>query len=191
MMHPHLPEDRTREPRPSPAPVQAPAPVVPVLRPGVQAGQAPYPLSCCWQLPGQCERTPSAARAHVGRMLADWGVPQRVRTDLQQIVSELTSNAVTHTHSPQITIEVTLTDDEAAVSVADSGPQRPLHIQQTTEDDEHGRGLLLVEALATWWEQRRIKGGSTVHATISLPQPHARAREIAEGVGQVPRTRRH
>ncbi|MFF1717358.1 ATP-binding protein [Streptomyces sp. NPDC058268] len=128
-------------------------------------------------MPGQCERTPSAARAYVGRMLADWGVPEAVRTNLQQIASELTTNAVTHTHSAQITIEVTLTDDESAVSVGDSGPQRPLHVQQAAPGDERGRGLLLVQALASPWEQRPAGQGSTVHAAISLPQPHAHPRE--------------
>ncbi|MFC9654169.1 MULTISPECIES: ATP-binding protein [unclassified Streptomyces] len=160
-------------------------------RSGGETGQPPHPLSCCLRLPGQCERTPSAARAYVGRMLVDWGVPEAVRTDLQQIASELTTNAVTHTHSAQITIEVTLTDDEAAVSVGDSGPQRPLHVQQANHGDEHGRGLLLVQALATRWEQSNADGGSTVRAVIGLPQPHARAREIPQDVKDVPRTHHH
>ncbi|MEV8319841.1 ATP-binding protein [Streptomyces sp. NPDC059900] len=129
-----------------------------------------HSLGTCLRLPGHSERTPGEARAYVGLTLADWGVCEAVRADLQLIVSELATNAVTYTHSSEITVEITLTDDEAAVSVSDHGPHRRLHAQDAAPDAEHGRGLLIVEALATRWEQSRAdRGGTTVRALITLP----------------------
>ncbi|MGW6054147.1 ATP-binding protein [Streptomyces sp. NPDC055189] len=129
-----------------------------------------HSLSTCLRLPGHSERTPGEARAYVGLTLADWGVAEAVRADLQLIVSELATNAVTYTSSAEITVEITLTDDEAAVSVGDRGPHRRLHARQAAPDAEHGRGLLIVEALASRWEQSRDDhGGTTVRAVVTLP----------------------
>lgn len=122
------------------------------------------------RLAGHSERTPGQARAYVGLTLADWGVAEAVRADLQLIVSELATNAVTHTQSPEITVKITLTDDEAAVSVGDRGPHRPLHAQWAAPDAECGRGLLIVQALADRWEQSRDDaGGTMVSAALALP----------------------
>ncbi|GGV69901.1 ATPase [Streptomyces longisporoflavus] len=122
------------------------------------------------RLPGDSERTPGRARAYLGVTLADWGVCETVRADLQLIVSELATNAVTCTRSSEITVEITLTDDEAAVSVADHGPHRHLRARHVPPDAESGRGLLIVQALASRWGQSRDDaGGTTVHAAITLP----------------------
>ncbi|MFH8492447.1 ATP-binding protein [Streptomyces longisporoflavus] len=135
--------------------------------PSVGRSQA---LTACLRLPGDCERTPGRARAYLGLILADWGVCETVRADLQLIVSELATNAVTCTRSSEITLEITLTDDEAAVSVADHGPHRHLHAQHAAPDAESGRGLLIVEALASRWDQSGDDaGGTTVRAAITLP----------------------
>ncbi|MEV8318527.1 ATP-binding protein [Streptomyces sp. NPDC059900] len=141
------------------------------------------------RLPGDSEHTPGQARAYVGLTLADWGVAEAIRADLQLIVSELATNAVTYTHSPEITVEIILTDDEAAVSVGDLGPHRPLHAQHAAPDAEHGRGLLIVEALASRWEQCRDDGGgTTVRAGIDLPgRPAHPTAHSGEDEADVPR----
>ncbi|MEV8315128.1 ATP-binding protein [Streptomyces sp. NPDC059900] len=120
------------------------------------------------RLPGDSERTPGQARAYVGLTLADWGVAEAVRADLKLIVSELATNAVTYTKSPEITVEVVLTDDEAAVSVGDLGPHRPLRAQQAAPDTEHGRGLLIVEP----WRAGGNSAGTTPGArSCTRPSP--------------------
>ncbi|GGV72146.1 hypothetical protein GCM10010277_84700 [Streptomyces longisporoflavus] len=122
------------------------------------------------RLPGHSKRTPGQARAYLGVTLADWGVCETIRADLQLIVSELATNAVTYTRSCEITLEITLTDDEAAVSVADHGPHRHLHARHAAPDAESGRGLLIVQSLASRWDQSGDDaGGTTVHAAITLP----------------------
>ncbi|MGW5736299.1 MULTISPECIES: ATP-binding protein [Streptomyces] len=127
-------------------------------------------VSARLRLSGQSEHTPGEARAYVGLTLSDWGVWEAVRADLRLIVSELVTNAVTYTPSPEITVEIILTDDEAAVSVGDHGPHRQLHAQHAAPDAEHGRGLLIVESLASRWEQSKATdGGAIVRAGIDLP----------------------
>ncbi|MGW6027608.1 ATP-binding protein [Streptomyces sp. NPDC055099] len=138
------------------------------------------------RLPGHSERTPGQARAYVGATLADWGVAETVRADLQLIVSELATNAVAYTRSSEITVEIILTDDEAAVSVGDHGnhgPDRQLHAQLAAPDAERGRGLLIVEALADRWDQSRDDvGGTIVRAVLTLPgrEPLSTARQPEE-----------
>ncbi|MEU5001525.1 ATP-binding protein [Streptomyces sp. NPDC021622] len=119
---------------------------------------------------GHSERTPGKARSFVGDTLADWGVAEAVRADMRLIVSELATNAVTYTRSPEITLGVRLTDDEAVVSVGDRGPHRQLRPQDVAANAEHGRGLRIVAALASRWHQRETDGGgTTVEAAIDLP----------------------
>jgi serine/threonine-protein kinase RsbW len=156
--------------------------VAPAPGSGVQARPQSHPLSASLRLSGL--RAPGEARAYVGLTLADWGVAESVRADMKLIVSELTTNAVTYTCSPQITVEITLTDDEAAVSVGDHGPHRQLHAQRPAPDAEHGRGLLLVDALASRWEQSKADdGGTIVRAGIDLPgrQPLSTAQTSEDG----------
>ncbi|MGW6055392.1 ATP-binding protein [Streptomyces sp. NPDC055189] len=161
--------------------------------PGRHAAEPPagisQSLSARWRLSGYSERTPGEARAYVGLILADWGVCEAVCADLQLIVSELATNAVTYTQSPEIMVEVILTDAEAAVSVGDHGPNRRLRAQQAEPNAEHGRGLLIVEALASRWEQSRDDGGGTiVRAEIDLPAQQALAPpRTTEDTPDVPR----
>ncbi|MEU8960066.1 ATP-binding protein [Streptomyces sp. NPDC048518] len=118
--------------------------------------------------PSDC--TPGEARAYVRITLTDWGAPAAVSRDLQLIVSELTTNAVTYTRSPQVEVSITLAGREASVSVSDCGPHRHLTAELAAPDAEHGRGLVLVEAFASWWEQRESDdGGTTVVAAVPLP----------------------
>ncbi|MCX4673659.1 ATP-binding protein [Streptomyces sp. NBC_01381] len=132
------------------------------------------------RLSGSSKQTPGDARAKVGTTLTDWGVAEAVRRDLQLIVSELTTNSVTYTRSPEVVVSVTLTDKTAAVSVDDQGPHRHLSPQSAGPEAEHGRGLWLVATVASRWEQSETDdGGTTVRAEIDLPShqlpttPHA------------------
>ncbi|MFE6165825.1 ATP-binding protein [Streptomyces sp. NPDC056486] len=120
-------------------------------------------------LSGYSDLTPSDARAYLRATMTDWAVPETVSHELQLIVSELTTNALAYTRSPWITLTITLADDEACVSVSDRGPHRDLEAHQAEPDAEHGRGLLLVEALAHRWEQcESADGGTTVSAAIKV-----------------------
>lgn len=173
MMHSPQPRDRApAEPRQHPLPFDAPV--------GRQRNQPmPLPRRASRKMAGHSERTPGEARTYVTSVLGQWGVPRDVTETLRLIVSELATNSVTHTCSPQITVTVMRTAREAAVSVADHGPSCRLGPQSAALDADHGRGLAIVAALASRWEQHQRGGGNTVRAGIDLPPPGAPAQQSA------------
>src|SRR3954464_15708827 len=92
---------------------------------------------------------PATARAHVtaacrGRLSAEATGAARL------LVSELVTNCVLHAHS-MITLAVDCDDVSIAVAVGDDGEGMPQVRGYVSDDDTHGRGLQLVEALAGDW----------------------------------------
>jgi anti-sigma regulatory factor (Ser/Thr protein kinase) len=87
----------------------------------------------------------SRARERARKALTDWGLA--THTDLAElIVSELTTNALRHGAEP-ITVRLAYTQEgDLWLEVHDHGPGRPI-AQETTAEDEQGRGLALVDAL--------------------------------------------
>ncbi|HEX6676279.1 MAG TPA: ATP-binding protein [Actinomycetes bacterium] len=103
----------------------------------------------------QLPHAPSSARAarrFVAATLRGWrldGVSQVV----ELLAGELVTNAITHTPASSVGIGlvVTLGGDAVRVEVHDTSPQLPKHEGMGGWDDEAGRGLELVAALATRW----------------------------------------
>ena len=87
----------------------------------------------------------SRARERARKALTDWGLADH--TGLAElIVSELTTNALRHGTGP-ITVGLSYTSSgDLWLTVHDHGSGRPL-AQETTADDEQGRGLALLDAL--------------------------------------------
>jgi anti-sigma regulatory factor (Ser/Thr protein kinase) len=67
----------------------------------------------------------------------------------QLLTSELVTNALQH-GSGHIAVEITRSANRLRVSVDDDGP-RPPRRMAAGPDAVHGRGLILVESLATKW----------------------------------------
>ncbi|MEU1121813.1 MULTISPECIES: ATP-binding protein [unclassified Streptomyces] len=132
-------------------------------------------LSDVVHLPGNLLCTPRDARTHVLRVLEDYAdaSAQAVGATLELITSELVTNAITHTPHRGITLITTLATTEVTVTVIDyAGTYRPLTPHQATPDEERGRGLYLVDALASHWDHSPTHGGgTTVRAAITLPAP--------------------
>lgn len=147
------PHGMGREPRPLP-------------RPRVQY------LHETWQLPGNSPRTPREAREHVVSSCRVWRVPHRIVDDLAVIVSELATNAILHAPGETVSVAVVLTTYDVRVAVVDHGPRRPIEAHQAPDAAEHGRGLFLVEALASRCETQPVGDGTVVWACIPLPDPH-------------------
>ncbi|MBD0669631.1 hypothetical protein BU198_02575 [Streptomyces sp. CBMA156] len=78
------------------------------------------------------------------------------------LLSELFANAVQHTHTPDdhhIEIRFTLTPDHLLrIEVHDAGTEHPT-LRIAGPDDEHGRGLFLVNELAHRWGCEARLGG--------------------------------
>jgi two-component sensor histidine kinase len=92
------------------------------------------------------------------RRLADWGFPPTsdLSSAVALLVGELAANAVRHGRVPGRDFALRLTVDEldglARVEVIDASETPPPRVAaQATPDDESGRGLVLVDALATRW----------------------------------------
>ncbi|MGW2793624.1 ATP-binding protein [Streptomyces sp. NPDC001251] len=124
------------------------------LRPVPAAGHNPAPrvLEVRRTLPGRDLTTPGAARRIIGARALRWGLPSDSREALEQITAELTANAVEHAPADHVVIHmlyvphsVTLTVTSTTAAPAD------LSARQAASDDERGRGLAIVEALATAW----------------------------------------
>ena len=77
------------------------------------------------------------------------------------LVSELVTNCVLHAHS-MITVAVDCDDRQIAVAVGDDGQDMPRVRDEVSDEDTHGRGLQLVEALAGEWGVRPVDGGGKV-----------------------------
>jgi anti-sigma regulatory factor (Ser/Thr protein kinase) len=99
-------------------------------------------------------RAPAIARQHLRVFARD--MPVAAADDAVVMVSELVTNAVSHGR-PEITLRLQLGPDFLTVAVGDRGagsfayPVRKL-------DDTSGRGLTIVDALATRWGVSRSDG---------------------------------
>ncbi len=99
-------------------------------------------------LPSTAE-APGLARAYVAARAVR--LPMELIADVMLMVSELVTNAVLH-GSPRITL--TVRDDPAGigVGVTDHGQRLPTMPQRQPDDTmTSGRGLLIVDSLATAW----------------------------------------
>lgn len=70
--------------------------------------------------------------------------------DVELLVSELVTNAIEHSHGAGITVTLRLDEGLLLLYVKDQTALRP-HVQKPAADAEHGRGLLIVKALADSW----------------------------------------
>ncbi|MGI5347292.1 ATP-binding protein [Streptomyces sp. CA-250714] len=122
-----------------------------------------------WILPRQ-QRTPSQAREQTRRALVAWGdVSEDAADAAELIVSELVTNAVVHTRSPSVQVQLRLDAESIFVMVRDQGsaPMEPLNISTSgSAQSEDGRGLFLIDQTATSWGSRRLNTGTLVWARL-------------------------
>ncbi|WP_329620645.1 ATP-binding protein [Streptomyces sp. NBC_01255] len=120
------------------------------------------------------------ARRLAVHQLHRWGFPygSEASGTVELLVAELAANAVTHGRVPGRDCELTLTYTPGLllrVDVSDTrGERRPpcgAPDRARLIDGEGGRGLLLVEALASRWTVLdRVPVGKTVRAELDLPR---------------------
>jgi anti-sigma regulatory factor (Ser/Thr protein kinase) len=110
---------------------------------------------------------PSQARQEVRRAIAALGLAGDLADDIVLVTSELVTNAVEH-GGGQCRFEVEHGDGVLTVRVYDPSPELPVP-QAPKDPTPRGRGLWLVERLATAWGSEESADGKCVWARFVLP----------------------
>jgi CheY-like chemotaxis protein len=107
------------------------------------------------------------ARRFVTKRIVEWALDPLL-DDALLIVSELTTNAITHAHSP-CGLRLVRTPSTLRIEVADQGAGAP-EPQPPSTTEESGRGVHLVAALTTAWGIEVVEGeGKLVWAELPIP----------------------
>ena len=121
------------------------------------------PREAAWDLP----RDPAAvgkARALVREALASWGLTAMAET-AAILVSELVTNAIVHGGDP-VALHLIAADRAIRGEVIDHSTAMPT-MSTPKPDDEGGRGLAIVEALASRWGVDPGHGSKAVWFTLT------------------------
>jgi anti-sigma regulatory factor (Ser/Thr protein kinase) len=139
-------------------------------------------------LPGR-PASVALARRFVRITAAMWRLSADTVSDVELCMSELVSNAVTHTVSRRVHCRLWSARGVLFLEVDDEGPRElfrpapptppqtspptspPTSPRDVCEEDEHGRGMVLVEAFTTAWGSvpRPEQRGKTVWAALLIP----------------------
>lgn len=108
------------------------------------------------------------ARERVRRALAGRAAPERI-DDALVVVSELVGNAIEHTDNGPLDVSLDLYPEVVVMWVHDEGPGFEPGPPRRAEDlTEHGRGLYLVDLLASRWFVSPTPRGKAVVAVVEL-----------------------
>ncbi|MEU2022325.1 ATP-binding protein [Streptomyces sp. NPDC016469] len=133
-----------------------------------ETGPGTEALHHCFALPALPESVAVARRLTKAR-LGEWRTGGDTVDSVVLIVSELVTNAVVHTAGARVLCELRCLDGRLRVSVQDQGDQPDGPRLGRGADDEHGRGLLLVDSLARSWGSRDAGDGSGRIVWAELP----------------------
>ncbi|MPY61979.1 ATP-binding protein [Streptomyces spongiae] len=109
--------------------------------------------------------------AHARRMtrarLSGWALCEDTCDTAALVVSELVTNAIVHAAGRRVVCELHDRDDLVRIAVRDEGcaPGEP-HPSPQRAEEEHGRGLLLVEAMCRAWGAQEAGPGLLVWADL-------------------------
>lgn len=131
---------------------------------GTSASQHPPPSEAyahCVEMSLQNDlRMAQKARVLVRGNLRSWGVAEECISIVELLTSEAVSNAVLHA-APPVHVMLRHGDPGVRVEVVDSRPE--LHIPSAPHPDQTGgRGLWLIQMLATRWGHRGHGQGKVV-----------------------------
>jgi anti-anti-sigma factor len=110
-----------------------------------------------------------AARATVVAACDAWGLGH-VASRAELVVTELISNAIVHAKT-EIELTVALREPFLHVSLVDGSSAAPRLMSADSAEAEGGRGLILVEALATKWGYLPVRDGKVVWTMLRLDPP--------------------
>jgi anti-sigma regulatory factor (Ser/Thr protein kinase) len=108
--------------------------------------------------------SPGRARRFVRSLMSAWGVGDQVVDDAELLVTELVTNAVIHARTA-VTLEVEAADGTVRFKVSDESPRR-VEIKSPSPESATGRGLILLDQIASEWEVTHTAAGK--HVSFSL-----------------------
>ncbi|MEV0264236.1 ATP-binding protein [Streptomyces sp. NPDC050617] len=117
-------------------------------------------------------RSPGLARAALRNRLQEWGIGGEVADAAELLLSELVANAVKASAEPggagrDVGVRFTLAAGRLRVEAVDGGDGWPV-LNQAEGDDECGRGLAVVAALADAWGVAPHEAGKAVWAELTV-----------------------
>nr|WP_322724116.1 PAS domain S-box protein [Streptomyces phyllanthi] len=107
----------------------------------------------------------ATGRSFVVETLTAWDCAHKA-DDARLLVSEVLTNAVQHAEGPLV-LHMRRTATNLAIEISDLSPHLP-QPRPAAEDEESGRGLLLVDTLADNWGVRPDERGKTTWFTLEL-----------------------
>jgi len=117
---------------------------------------------------------PAAARGWLRTTAEAWELPAGLAEDAVVVLGELVTNAVVHVGTGEIVVQLSYREETLHVTVRDEGPMVRLQAVRPRPDAEHGRGLVLVNALCRRWGVSRLGVGQGKAVWALLPgQPGA------------------
>lgn len=102
-------------------------------------------------------RSVGAARRFVIDIVREWGVAPH---DIALVVGELAANAVVHGHT-RFTVSVSLHGRTVSIEVCDESAG-PVRQSPASSEAQSGRGLVIVDRVATNWGIRPLSEGGKV-----------------------------
>lgn len=107
----------------------------------------------------------------------DWELGEETADTAELVLSELFTNALEHTEDGKIRTRVRAREDHLVIEVADHHPRMQLSAGSPAPEEEHGRGLLIVQAVCLAWGRRSTDGESVTWACLAVtgegaPDPH-------------------
>lgn len=137
-------------------------------------------------LPGN-DRSAARARAALRRQLRVWHISGELADSAELLLSELVTNAVRAqaqaSGTPEVGLRFAWAGGRLRLEVRDASDELPV-MNEAKEDEECGRGLVLVDALAGGWGVDRDDTGKTVW--VELAESAALAAELAAGDTSAP-----
>lgn len=140
---------------------------------GAGTASSPWPLETRLELAALPAAVPRV-RGHVRLVAREWGLADLSDT-AELLAGEIVTNAIRASERLKIradlsgipVVRIWLTSDGASmvIHVWDSSPEAPVR-QEITADEDHGRGLLLVESLSKEWGTYRKRDGKVVWAMV-------------------------
>jgi serine/threonine-protein kinase RsbW len=130
----------------------------------------PRPRAARWTFPAGPASVRTARRRVLAQVLIWSAALEGAACDnLQVVVSELVTNTVRHAGGLLVSVVADLNEERLRVEVRDGSTAVPQSTGAVREDEESGRGMFLVDALADrhGWETTTL--GKCVWAEIDLP----------------------